>query len=705
MLTRIPLLKTADAFRTAPALATFAAALVFVLTPHAIAKETIRPGAAGPDQLAFSTTNMDTAISPAADFYHYAAGNWLKRVKPPERFASYGFFETMADGVQHQMTEVLVRADDAAATAEAGSPAQQVGTFYNAYIDVAARDAAGLAPIRHLLDDIAAVQDFDQLAGLMANLSLNGGPALFVAIGPDIDLADNSRYVTYAGAGQLGLAGAFEDVFDEADGGARITAYRAYLADVLKIAGRSEDEAARVADLSIRVDRRLHAAKLTPAESVDLRAIYNPVTLDALQAQVLQLDLRRLIEAQGFPLPDLIILTEPRYFTALSSLLGELSMQDIRDYAEVQTLLAFQPYLSTVFDAPVSKLNHALLGVGVLPPIEERALGLIKVHLGHPVSQLYVQNFFPEDTRGKAIEMIGLIKAAFEERMPSRDWLSPETRAAALTKLNSLSFKVGYPEEWIDYSGVPVTRDLVATIAEISRFNIARLRDKQGKPVSRDWFSSQDALPIVVNAGYNPSVNGFEVPAAIIQPPIFDADMDAPVNFCRMGAVIGHEMTHGFDRTGKSFDGDGNMRNWWLPEDEAAFDERAQGLVTQANGYEVLPGVFGNGPLEVGENMADLGGITLAHAALRTYLAAHPEEDMVIDGLTPDQRCFIAWAQLWAWQGKDEVLRSAVATDHHPPNAYRAVAPLLHLDAFYYAFGIKEGDPMWLAPALRVQAW
>ena len=697
--------KGARALDSARVVATATAVLALAFGQHALAQEVSGLAAAGPDQLVFSTTNMDPAVSPAVDFYRYAAGDWLERIDPPERFASYGFFEIMGEGVQNQMREVLSRASQEAAVAEAGSPTQQVGTFYNAYLNVAARDAAGIAPIQPYLDEIDAVQDFDDLARLMAEMAENGGPVLLAAVGPDIDLADNKSYITYAAAGQLGLSEDFEDVFEEAEGGARITAYRAYLVDVQQIAGLPEPEAARIADLSIMIDRRLHAAKLTPAEAVDLRAIYNPVSLDDLQAQIPQLDLRLLLGSLRFPAPDTLILTEPRYYGALSALLDELSLQDIRDYARLRTILAFQPYLGTAFDAPLSELSQALVGVGILPPIEERALDLIKAQLGHPVSQLYVQNFFPEETRQKAIEMIGLIKASFEERMPSREWLSDETRATALTKLKALSFRVGYPDEWIDYSQVPVTDDMVATIAEISRFDNQRLRDKLGRPVERDQFNTQQSLPIVINAGYDPSLNGFEVPAAITQAPVFDAGMDAAVNFCRMGAVIGHEMTHGFDRTGKSFDDEGNMRNWWLPSDEAAFDERAQGLIAQANGYEVLPGLNANGPLEVGENMADLGGITLAHAALRTYLAAHPEEDILIDGLTPDQRCFIAWTQLWAWLGKNEVLRSAVATDHHPPNAYRAVAPLLHLDAFYDAFGIEEGDPMWLAPSLRVQAW
>lgn len=680
-------------------------ALACLLCGTALAQDDGAPGKAGPDQLAFSTDNMDPGVSPAADYYRHAAGGWLGRVKPPERYAGYGFLEIMEEGVQQQMKAVMAAASRDAATGARGGPAQQVGTLYNAYLDTAARDAAGMAPIQLYLDRIDAVETYDDLVRLMAWLLESGGPGLFAVLAPDADFADNQRYAIFAGDGGFGLPRGFEDVYEEPDDGPRLRAYRAYLIAVQEIAGQSQAEATRIADLAIDIERRLHAAKLRPDERVDLRAMYNPETLAELQAQIPQLNLTLLVESLQLDLPDQVIVTQPRYFPALSALLGDLSMQDIRDYVRVRTIMAFSPYLTTAFDAPLIGLNQALVGISVLPPQEERALELVKGQLGHPLSRLYVENFFTEGTRQKAIEMIGLVKAAFAERIPSREWLSPETRANALAKLDKLSFSVGYPEEWIDYSQVQVTPDLVASVAAISKFNADRLRARLGGPVTQDPFNTAGSYPITVNAGYNPILNGFEVPAAIIQAPVFDAEMDAAVNFCRLGAVLGHEMTHGFDRTGKSFDGEGNMANWWQPDDEAAFDAKAQGLIDQANAYQVMPGLTANGPLEVGENMADLGGITLAHQALQTYLAAHPEENVVIDGLTPDQRCFLAWTQLWAWQGMDAALRSAVATDNHPPNAYRAVAPLLHLGSFYEAFGIRQGDPMWLDPSRRVEAW
>lgn len=660
----------------------------------------------GPDQLAFSTQNMDASVLPGQDFYKYAAGGWLNRVARPERHGGYGFFEIVADRVEEQMRHVLEQAAKSAKTAPKGSPAQQVGTFFNAYMDVAARDAAGLAPIKPYLDRASSIQDVKDLVRFIAQTVEDGGPALFLKIGPDVDLINNKVYVLNVGGGDLGLSDKLEDVFEEADGGPRITGYRTYLIQSLKIAGTPQAEATRIADVSIAIDRKLHAAKLPPVEANDPSKSYNPTTIAELQRQIPQLDLTLLLKARRYPVPDRLILSEPRYLPVLSKLLTEYSIEDIRNYARLRLILAYAPYLSTKFDEPLLVLNQAVTGASVLPALQERALGLIQAKLGQPVSKLYTDNFFPAATRQKAAEMVGLIKGAFLERMPRRAWLSDQTRSAALEKLDKLSFEIGYPDRWIDYSQVEVTDNLVGTLEAIARFNNERDRSRFGQPVEYQSFNTPESLPMVVNAGYNPIINGFEVPAAIIQTPMFDSKSDPAINFCRIGAVLGHEMTHGFDWMGKQFDKDGNLKNWWEPADGAAFDALAAKLISQANRYVVLPGLINaSGAQQVGENMADLGGITLAHAALRTYLAKHPEDDVLIDGLTQDQRCFLAWSQLWAWKGKDEVLRSQVARDAHPPNAYRALAPLQHLEAFYNAFGIKESDPIWLAPSDRVEAW
>ena len=334
---------------------------------QAVAQNANQLAGIGPDQMAFSTENQDTSISPARDFYSFAAGGWLKRVTRPERHGGYGFFEVVADRVEEQMRQVLKQAAKDAKTAPKGSPAQQVGTFYNAYMNVDARNAANMAPIKPYLDRVEAIQDMNGLVRFLAQMAEDGGPTLFLSIGPSVDFLNNKVNVMFVDGGALGLPDKLEDVFEEADGGPRITGYRSFLIETLKIAGTPEAEAVRIADLSISIDRKLHAAKLPPVEAHDPSKAYNPTTLVALQSQIPQLDLQLFFSSLKFPTPDRLVLTEPRYLPALSSLLHERSIQDVRDYARLRVILGFSPYLGTKFDAPLLSLNKALLGVSVLP--------------------------------------------------------------------------------------------------------------------------------------------------------------------------------------------------------------------------------------------------------------------------------------------------------------------------------------------------
>jgi predicted metalloendopeptidase len=571
-------------------------------------------------------------------------------------------------------------------------------------MDVAARDAAGIEPLRPQLAEISALGSLSDLPGLLGRFARTGGPFALFALGASPDLADAESYAMYASSGQFGLS--FDSVLAEQADSPRRAAYRRFLADTLTVAGYSGGEADRIAELALEIETELHASKLPPAEAANLANIYNPMSLGELQAQIPELDLSAYLEAAGYPAPERIILTEPDYFPALSVVLHKRSIQDVRDYLALLAIVNRMPLLSTAFDEPTRALQQVLTGVPVLPPREERALSQIVELLGHPVSELYVAAYFPPEAREEADDMIQRVKDAFAERLPQRDWLTESTRDAAAEKLGALSIAVGYPDEWIDLSSVEIGPDLVANVEALAEFFGDRQRARYGGPVQADAFSNPAAtLPIVVNAAYDTLRNGFEIPAAILQPPMFDPSVDAAVNFCRIGAVIGHEMTHGFDSNGRQFDAKGDLRDWWTPEDAAAFTAQAQKLVEQADAYEVLPGTPANGPLEVTENMADVGGITLAHQALRSYLADHPDENAPIDGLTPDQRCFLAWAQMWTAKSSDDYVRTLVASDPHPPGPYRAVAPLQHLDAFYAAFGIEPGDPMWLAPEKRVDAW
>lgn len=659
----------------------------------------------GPDQLSFSVTNMDRGVDPGVDFYRYASGGWLDRVERPERLAAIGAFQFMAERLKAQMVKTINEAAEKAATSPKGSAMQQVGDLYNSYMDVAAIDAAGMEPLRPELEQIGAIASLGDLSEYLGRYTLVTSDFALLSIVPSTDRADTTRTAFYVVSGKLGLLQG--SIYEEEDGSPRIQAYLVFLRDMLKIAGHTPAEATRLADLTLGLERALHAAKITPVEAVDPRNSYNPTPFATLQTEIPELDLARLLKGLGAEIPETLALTEPRYLPALSQMLRNRPLSDFKDYLKVKLILKFQPYLTTAFDEPVRAVNSALSGVSILPPREERAQDLMRENLGQPLSRLYVENYFHEETRAKATDMVQRIHAAFLERIKTRSWLSEPTRQSAIEKLEKLSFAIAYPDRWIDYSGVEVSaHNIVANIMNLIAFDTKREVDKVGKPVVHDAFSdTHSTLPIVINAAYDSSINGFEVPAAMLQPAAFEADHDPPVYFCRLGAILGHEMTHGFDSGGRLFDAKGNLRDWWAPQDAAAFEKEAQKLIDQANRFEVLPGLRANGPLNVKENMADVGGITFAYDALQTYLAEHPAENVEIDGMTPAQRCFVAWAQMWTLKATEQTLRYLVAADTHAPGNYRAFAALQHIDAFYEAFDIREGDPMWLAPEKRVNAW
>jgi putative endopeptidase len=657
-----------------------------------------------PDELALSVRNMDPSVSPRTDFYRYASGAWQDRVQRPERLAMFGMLDMMGERQKAQMKGLLPQIGAAAAAAPKGSPEQQVGAMYNAFLDTAVRDAAGMAPLQPQLDAIAAIGSTEDLIRYIATSRVTtSAPPGLLELRPDVGLTDSSRWVITVNAGAFGLP--FDDILAEPPEGPRRAAYLTYLTEVLKVAGFAPDEAARMAGLAVGIEAALAKGKLSPIEANDPAMLNNPVSLAEMQALIPELNLQLYLDAIGIPDPGEMLLSEPRYFPGLSQVMRDHELQDIKDYLTVLTITGYSGVLSTAFEEPTRAWSAALTGVSELPPADERALALIQSALGHPLSRIYVQSFFSEDTKVEAAGMIDEIVAAFRDRIPSRDWLTEATRTEAMAKVDSLTMRVGYPDNWIDFSGIEIGPDLVASVNATAAFQHRRAIEKFGTPVLLDEFATIHTYPSVQNAAYNPQLNGFEIPAAILQPPMYDPAMDFAVNVCRIGAVIGHELTHGFDSMGRQFDAEGDVRDWWTPADAEAFTKQAQKLIDQANAYEVLPGLMLNGPIEVGENMADVGGMTLALEVLRKHLAANPDQNVAVDGLSPEQRCFISWAQLWTTKTAEEFLRLLVANDPHPPGPYRAVAPSRNLDAFYEAFGIVEGDPMWLPPESRVRAW
>lgn len=658
----------------------------------------------GPDQLSFSVTNMDTSVDPGTDFYRYAVGGWLDRVERPADRISIGTFDFMGLRLTAQLKNLIAEAGEKSASAEKGSPLQQVGDFYNAYMDVASLDAKGITPIEPELARIEAIASLDDLATYLGRYVSVAGAVALVGIVPSTDQADTTKMVLFLVKGSL-IFGQ-ENLYDAPAGSELDVALRRNLRTVLEKAGYEPSRAANVVDMVADLERELHGATLTPVEAMSPANSYQPKPFDDVQAEIPKLDFRKMLAALDVSAPDTLVQTQPRYLEGLAKALSERPLDDIKDYLKVRVITHFKPFLGTRFDDGARELNRIVFGVDRLPPREELVQSTLQSSLGHPVSRLYVERYFSEETKAKASDMVERIHQTFQTRMKSSTWLDEQTKAAALAKLEKLSYKIGYPETWNDYSSVDIRADdLVGNIMRLNAFDAARSFAKLGKPVVNEAFADPSTLPVIINAGYSMQTNGFEVPAAILQPAAFEADKDAATYFCRIGAVLGHEMTHGFDSRGRLYDADGNLKDWWKPQDASAFDKEAAKLIDQASAYEVLPGLKLNGALSVGENMADVGGINFAFDALRDYLAEHPEENISIDGLTPAQRCFVSWAQFWAMKVTDEAIRSVFMSNAHPPGFYRATAALKHVDGFYEAFDIKEGDKEWVPPERRVKAW
>lgn len=657
------------------------------------------------DELGFSIENMDPTADPADDFFQFAAGGWDERVALPEGAQGYSFLTITEDRLRARLQRAVEYAAENAADAPEGSAQQQVGQLYNAFVDVEARNAAGGEPLAEALAQIQAVESMEEMSRFLGEYSAmtNQWPILTVEVFGD--LSDSSMNATYLRPGSPGLL--LDPIFEQPAGSPPKQMYADYIAAMLVLGGYDEERAAAAATRSVALETLLHEGKLAPEMRIDLRNLNNRRSRDEITGEFGSFDVAAFMEGIGGVLPDNVIVTDPDVPEAVAAAFEQFTLDDFKDYLTYRLVQRFGAVLSEEFATPAEELNMALLSMETPEvPVERQGIQFVRTALPQPLGRVYVDNFFDAEQREMTVEIIEYLQSAFRERIEDNEWLSESTRAEALAKINSFSYEVGYPDEWIDYSGVEISDDLVASMMSISRFDVQRMVALQGQPVDPEPFSDPGhTVPTIVNAAYSPTRNGFEVTAAIAQAPAFEPDMDAAVRFCRFGAVVGHEMTHGFDSGGKDFDSTGTLRNWWTDEDTAYFDAQAAILVEQASAFEVLPGQFINGALTVKENMADIGGLTLAHQALMSYLEDNPDENVEIDGYTPSQRCFIAYTQLWADKMTDTAAEMQLAQDEHAPNRYRAVAPLYHIPAFYEAFDISEGDGMWIPPEDRIVAW
>lgn len=654
--------------------------------------------------IGFSVSKMDPTVKPGQDFNAYAAGRYLSKASVPSNAMRVSSIDALVKNVETQLQSLVEESAKASPKAEKGSPLQQVGDFYASGLDEKGLEKLGIAPLQPELDAIAAIDSKEKLAPLLARLGANTNDLLIMSFAVGTDQKDRTRYALYAGDGALGMN---RDNYLQPEAQAIRDGYKKYIADLLILAGSQPDQAKAAASKILEMETRVARKKLTPVELADAKKRFRTISWAEFLQLASNLDVNAFLEAMGLQPQAQITVVDYEAFKERNAMLAEYSLDDTKQLLRWEVLKRSTPYLARKFSQPEIAFKEVIYGKMDTPPQKQLVAAQISNLMGHPLSRLYVAKHFSEDTKRAVEDMVGRIKAEFRGRLVKNVWLSPETRKSALEKIDKCKITVGYPANWIDYSSVDIRRDdYLGNVFRLNRFLSARGIAKFGKPVSEDQFAAPGhTQPIDINAAYQADKNCIEIPAAFLQPPFYDPKADVALNFATMGAVIGHEITHGYDSTGRQYDADGNAHNWWTPSDDKKFDLETQKIVRQGDKFEVLPGLHVNGALAVTENLADVGGVSLGLGALKGYLQDHSEANHKIDGLTPEQRYFLAWAQIWADKTNEGVLRQTIPTDAHPPGIYRMASPSQHEAEFFKVFGIGPGDPMWLKEEDRIKLW
>ncbi|MBN8480597.1 MAG: peptidase [Xanthomonadales bacterium] len=654
-----------------------------------------------PKHVAFDIGELDTSINACQDLDGFVNAKWKAANPVPGDKTRWGTFDILREN-SLATQKALVEAAAAKTDAAAGSIEQKVGAFYASAMDEAAIEKAGFEPIKPELAKIDALKTAQDIAAYLRDSHARGQGAVF-AFGANADYKNSSRMIAYAFQGGLGLP--TPDYYSDAQYAGIREAYLAHIARMLGLVGLDEATAKRQAAEVMAFETRLAKASLKPVELRKTENQYHFVTIAEAAKVTPHFDWKAFFAANGADVTDGFSLSQPKFFAELDAMIAKVPAAQWQAYLRFQYADAAAPYLSTPFQqASYAFHEQTLNGQKEQAPRWKRALASVNDQIGMALGQLYVVDNFPPESKTRAKELVDNLQAALKARIEKLDWMGEETKAKALEKWASFLPKIGYPEKWRDWSGLELKRDdYVGNVAAALAFNHAYDMSKVGKPTDRlEWGMT----PQTVNAYYNPTDNTINFPAAILQPPFFDAKADDALNYGGIGSVIGHEASHGFDDEGSRFDAVGNNTNWWADSDAEAFKARTARLVEQFNAYEALPGKHVNGELTLGENIADLGGLAIAYDALQVALAKNPgEAKEKIDGYSEDQRFFLNFARVWRGNVLDKRLEVLLATDPHAPARYRAVGAPSNLDAFAQAFGCKQGDAMVRSGEQQVKIW
>jgi len=642
----------------------------------------------------FDMAGRDTSVSPAQDFFEYANGTYLNKLEIPADRSRYGAFDALQELSQQRMRAV---AEKAASNKAAAGDEAKVGAFYRSFMDEAAVNAAGAKPMTADLAAIRAVKTKTELARLMGGTMRKFGGSFFGAYVHD-DAKDPERYTAYLFQGGLSLPD--RDYYLEDRFKTQKAAYEAYVAKLLGMAGWQKP--AEYAKAIVAMETEIAKVSWTRAERRDDDKTYNPFEVDKLQAYAPGFDWKAFLEGAHLSQANRVIVAENTAFPKIAKIYADTPLDVLQAWSAFSLADQAAPYLSKEFEeANFDFRSKTLSGTPVQQPRWKRAVNATDNSIGEALGKLYVEAYFPAESKAKMEELVANIQVAMKGRIEKLDWMSPATKTKALEKLAKFRVKIGYPDKWRDYSALQIKDgDLYGNIERATAFEWDYRAARYGGPVDdEEWGMT----PPTINAYYQPTKNEIVFPAAILQPPFFDPEGDPAVNYGGIGGVIGHEITHGFDDQGRKSDGDGRLTDWWTAEDAAKFNAQAAKFGKQYSAVEVLPGAHINGDLTMGENIADLGGLLVAIDAYHLSLKGKPAP--VIDGVTGDQRVFLGWAQVWRGKYRDDRMRQQLVTDPHAPPKYRVQVPVKNIDAFYEAFGVKPGDPMYLAPADRVRIW
>ncbi len=643
--------------------------------------------------------NLDRSVSPEADFYQFACGGWMKAHPLTDEYGRFGSFDLLAENNRQQMKELIEGL--AANPAEQGTIARKIGDLYNIAMDSTKLNADGGAPIKPQLEKIAAVKDRKALNQLIAEMTRQGfGPYFGVYIGPDDMNSSVNLVQTYQGG--LGLGDRDYYIKEDEHNTEIRTKYEAHVAKMFQLAGWTEKEAGKAATEVMAIETQLAKASYEKVKMRDPHANYHKMSVEELKKNIPGIDWDVYFATLGLQGITELNVGQPEPIQEVASILNTVDLEAQKSYLQWKVIDAAASYLSDDFVTENFEFNGKVLsGVKEMKPRWKRAVATVDGAMGEAVGQMYVEKYFPAAAKERMVKLVGNLQQALGERIQGLEWMSDETKAKALEKLAAIYVKVGYPEKWRDYAALEIKDDSYwFNILRSNEFDFNYMLSKAGKPVDKtEWLMT----PQTVNAYYNPTTNEICFPAGILQYPFFDMNADDAFNYGAIGVVIGHEMTHGFDDQGRQYDKDGNLKDWWTAEDAKNFEARAQVLVNWFDSIEVLPGLHANGQLTLGENIADHGGLQVAFQAFHNATKNAPLGE--VDGFTPEQRFYLAYANVWAANIREEQIRFLTQMDVHSLGRWRVNAALPHINGWNEAFNIKEGDLMYLAPDNRASIW